>query len=458
MKKLIAMLLAVLMVIGLFAGCGEQAPSNDPVIDPNTGEAKTPVTLSWWAFESDVNSTKMIDWAERLHETYPWITVQWTWLPPESAGEKMKVAFATHTYPDIIADMYGRLAPAVDAGLTISLQPAVDKIPGLILAPEGIVDGEPHYIWQSNSTGYSLSCNMELARQLGIEEYLPDDGMSWGYEDLLACLRAAKEAGYMGIDLFAGSNSSDMWYYTFFLAAGAELIDVENKKAVMNVGENKEKCLEVLQLLKTIYDEGLCQTGAATTIDQEAQAIWFTGRMLFCHGAWSNVANWVNQINAGSSLVTDFEMFSVPSPQGGEWPVSAAFSSSGLIAFDTDNGAKLDAIYTAIAFYFNEEGGLMADYRTSNPTTASVVEYDKPLEDAADVFQINQVQRGNKQVELGLVRNDWGPSYGWYDDFRYGFYPQLQNFYLGDITAEQLLDNWAEYTQKVLDDYYKNQQ
>lgn len=456
MKKLIAMLLVVLMVIGMFAGCGDSGSSGGTFVDPNTGETKEIITIDWWAFESDVNSTKMEAWADRLNETYPWIKIQWTWLPAETGPEKMTVAFATETYPDIITDTYSRLAPAVDNNLTISLEPAIANIPGLILPAEGIMNGEHHYIGQTSPTGYSISCNMELARELGIEEYLPEDGMSWGYEDLLKCLRAAKDAGYLGIDLFAGSTSSDMWYYSFFLAAGAELIDVENQKAVMNVGKNKEKCLEVLDLLKTIYDEGLCQTGAATTIDQEAQAIWFTGRMLFCHGAWTNVANWVQQINAGSSLVEDFQMFSVPSPAGGEWPQSGAFSSTGLIAFDTDNGKKLEAIHTAIAFYFNEEGGLMADYRTANPTTPAVLAYDQPLvNEASDVFRINQLERGNPQAEKGLIRNDWGPAYAWYEDFRYGFYPQLQNFYLGSITGEELLDNWAEYTQKVLDEYYK---
>ena len=223
MKKLIALLLATLMVIGLFTGCngGSDEPGTDnPAATDPANAGKTPVNLSWWTFESDVMTPKLEAWAERLHDTYPWITIEWTWLPADTGPEKLTVAYATETYPDIISDMYDRLAPAVDAGLTFNLQPAIDKIPGLTLGTEGFVGEEPHYIWVGGSTGYSISCNMDLAAELGIEEYLPDDGMTWGYEDFLACLRAAKEAGYYGIDLFAGSQSSDMWYYTFFFAAG----------------------------------------------------------------------------------------------------------------------------------------------------------------------------------------------------------------------------------------------
>ena len=467
MKKLIAMLLAMLMVIGLFAGCaGDPAattPSESTPVETNPVETdpveteapKDPVTLTWWTYESEVNTPLMEAWADRLHEAYPWITIEWTWLPFDTGPEKMTVAFATETYPDIISDTYGRLAPAVDAGLTINLQPAIDMIPGLTMGNEGWVGDEPHYIWQGGSTGYSISCNMDLAAELGIEEYLPDDGMTWGYDEFLACLRAAKAAGYYGIDLYAGSQSSDMWYYTFFFAAGGEIIDIQNKKVVVNEPAYKEANLKVLNLLKTIVDEGLCQPGAATMIDQESQPIWFTDKMLFCHGAWSNVANWVKQYEDGVSMVENFEMFSVPSPEGGEWPKTGAFSSSGVVAFDTADGAKLDAIYTAIAYFYSEEGGMFADFRKVNPAAASILEHDKPITDGLDeVYLINQQQRGNMQATKGLVRNEWGPAYGWYADFRLTFYPQLQNFYSGNITAEQLLETWQANAQAAIDDWY----
>lgn len=462
MKKLIAMLLAMLMVIGLFAGCTEQPATTDPVetdpvvTDPveETDPPKEPVTIEWWAFEDERNTPKMTAWAERLHEAYPWITINWTWLPYDSGPEKLTVAFATQTTPDVIGDTFGRLAPAVDAGLTISLQPAIDMIPGLTLGTEGWVGDEPHYIWQGGSTGYSISCNMDLAAELGIEEYLPEDGMTWSYDDFLACLRAAKAAGKYGIDLFAGSQSSDMWYYSFFFAANGGIIDIQTKKAVMNT-EYKEANLKVLNLLKTIVDEGLCQPGAATMTDQEAQPIWFTGEMLFCHGAWSNVASWLDAVEKGTSVVENFEMFGIPTPDGEEWPQTGAFSSSGVVAFDTANGAKLEAIYTAIAYYYNEEGGLMADFRTNNPASASILEYDQPITEGIDqVYITNQVERGNEQASQGLVRNEWGPAYGWYSDFRGGFWPQLQNFYAGNITAEEVLDNWAAHVQGVLDAFY----
>ncbi len=468
MKKLIAMLLAMLMVIGLFAGCANEPAVTDPATTPvetdpvETDPVETqpdPVTLQFWTYESEVETPIWEAWTKRLQDTYPWITVEWTWLPFDTGPEKMTVAFATETYPDLIFDTYGRLAPAVDGGLTINLQPAIDKIPGLTLGPEGKVGDEPHYIWKGSPTGYSISCNMDLAAELGIEEHLPEDGMSWGYEDLLACLRAAKAANKIGIDLYAGSQSSDMWYYTFFFAAGGEIIDIQNKKVVVNEDAYKEANLKVLNLLKTIVDEGLCQPGAATMIDQESQAIWYAGDMLFCHGAWTNVANWKKNYEDGNSVVGNFQMFSVPSPEGGAWPYTGAFSSSGCVAFDTADGAKLDALYTAIAFMYNEEGGLMAGFREVNPTSPSILEYDKPItEGVEDVFRINQLERGNEQASKGLVRNEWGPAYGWYADFRLAFYPQLQNYYAGKITAEELLETWQANGQKAIDDWYAAQE
>lgn len=463
MKKLIAMLLAMLMVIGLFAGCAEQPKPTDPVAtdpvatDPvtPTEPAKDPVTLEWWAYEDERNTPKIQAWAERLHEKYPWITINFTWLPYDSGPEKMTVAFATKTVPDVIGDTYGRLAPAVDGGLTINLQPAIDMIPGITLGNEGWIGDEPHYIWQGASGGYSITCNMDLAAELGIEEYLPEDGLTWNYEDFLKCLRAAKAAGKYGIDLWAGSQSSDMWYYSMIFAAGGGIIDPVNKKAIMNQGEYKEANLKVLNLLKTIIDEGLCQPGAATMIDQESQPIWYTGEMLFCHGAWSNVSTWLNDFKNGNNLVENFQMFACPSPEGKEIPQSGGFSSSGLVAFDTANGAKLDAVYTAIAFYYNEEGALLSEFRKDNPASASFVEWDQPLtEGIEEPYLINQVQRGNVQAGKGLVRNEWGPAFGWYSDFRQGFWPQLQNFYTGNITADELLDNWAAHAQGVLDAFY----
>lgn len=173
MKKLIALLLAMLMVMGLFAGCGDNAGANNPTTDnpaatdpANAG--KTPVTISWWSFESDVQTPKMEAWAERLHETYPWITIEWTWLPADTGPEKLTVAYATETYPDVINDMYGRLAPAVDGGLTISLQPAIDNIPGLTPAPEGIVNGDRETSMTRNIT----SSKPQMA--LDTSAYFPD--------------------------------------------------------------------------------------------------------------------------------------------------------------------------------------------------------------------------------------------------------------------------------------------
>lgn len=462
MKKLIALLLAMLMVLGMFAGCsGDQSDATEPSADvsedttpsaPSSG--KDPVTISWWAYEDEVVTPIFKKWLEKFHAKYDWITIEVTYLPWDTGPEKQTIAFATRNVPDIMGDTYGRLAPAVDSGLTISLEPVIKEVPGLTSGMEGIIDGEHHYMWQGASVGYAVACNMDLAAELGVLDYLPEDGLTWTWDDFLYCLRAAKEAGYYGVDMYAASQSSDMWYYSWLLGEGVEIIDPAAGVLVANNEQYRETALKVLKFLKQIVDEQLCQPGAATMVDTDVSPLWDGGQLLFTHCGWNNSAGFRVAYDQGTSYVENFEMFAIPTSDGkvggGD---CGAFSSSGVIAFDTNNGKNLEAVYEALKFYHSEEGGYFQGTQDAAPSGTSILDWVQiNPENMHPIDVTNLIERGGP-YSVQHARADWGPGYGWYADFRMCWFPQFSSYLGGYITAEEMLDNWELNTNAAIAKY-----
>jgi hypothetical protein len=47
-------------------------------------------------------------------------------------------------------------------------------------------------------------------------------------------------------------------------------------------------------------------------------------------------------------------------------------------------------------------------------------------------------------------KDDFGIQEGWWTDFRETFYVQLQGLYSGELTVQQLLDNWQKNGDEVI--------
>ena len=76
----------------------------------------------------------------------------------------------------------------------------------------------------------------------------PEDKTLWTYDELLEICRAAEKANpdVIPMGLFAGSQSSDAWYYSWFLANGVDLCNEDLTATAFNNDENREKSLQVL--------------------------------------------------------------------------------------------------------------------------------------------------------------------------------------------------------------------
>jgi len=117
--------------------------------------------------------------------------------------------------------------------------------------------------------------------------------------------------------------------------------------------------------------------------------------------------------------------------------------------FDTAEGAKVEACKIILTEALSEESGYMqSEVDATGGSAIPVVNFTVHEVTDPDFQKIN-VEVGNPYSST--ARADWGPSKAWYADFRLTFYPQLSDFYAGNITAEELLTNWEAAANAVIE-------
>lgn len=448
MKKFVSLLLALILVVSL-AACGstggqdapEQNAPEQNASEQNAPEKNDPVTLTVWYY-ADAGADKGYNlWAEQVKEAYPYISMEFEELPYDSGPEKFTVAVATGTNPDMYFDTYSRCAPAISAGKTLDLTELREKYADAFLGTQkdGVVDGRYHAIVTNTGAAYCLFINMTKVKDAGLESMLPEDKLTWSYDEYLAFLRALKEAypDDYPMELFAGSQSSDMWYYSCLLGNGVKLTTDDLSATAFNTGSNREKAIQTFDFLKTINDEGLCNPGVATTLDSDGHGFWMAGKAIICHGAFSNTVGWQRNMDEGIAVPFEYDAYAMPTYEGKDIPMTGSFGSYSFIAFDSQDDARNDAIRKAVEVYLtNPECQTIVTNVTGRLSvmTDTVVEYDTEA--------IAETMARGAAYSASYTDSSFGVLEGWWTEFRGTFYPNLQDLYTGKIDAGTLLDKW----------------
>lgn len=435
MKKRLCLVLAMVMVLSLMTiACAKKQET---------------ITLTAWYYADDGADEGYDLWAQQVKEAYPYINIEFEALPYDSGPEKFTVAVATGTNPDFYFDTYSRCAPAINAGKTLDLTELREKYADEFLGPQvdGVVDGRYHAIVTNTGAAYCLFINMTMVKDAGLEGMLPEDKLTWSYDEYLAFLRAMKEAypDVYPMELFAGSQSSDMWYYSWLLGNGVKLTNDELTATAFNTGAYRDKAIQTLNLFKTINDEGLCNPGVATTIDMDGHNFWTSGKAAVCHGAFSNTQGWYRGMQEGTVLEFEYDAYAMPTFEGKEVPTSGCFGSYSFIAFDSGNNDKNDAIRKAVEVYLaNPECQTIVTNATGRLSvmTKTEVEYD------TEAIAVTMA-RGSAYSAAHTV-SDFGVLQSWWTEFRGTFYPNLQDFYTGKIDAGTMLDIWQNAGDAVI--------
>lgn len=453
MKKLISLLLVLVMVLSL-AACGqtETPPAEDEATNAPQAEAteaaeKEPVVLTLWALEVEGLSKVYQDWSDAVNAQYPWITIEYEPLTSDVLAEKFSVACATGTTPDLYLDGYSRIAPAVNAGLTVDLTEVVEANKDRFYGEQkdGVVDGKNYYIAYADGAPYCLVANMTLLEECGVADMLPEDMEKWTYEEFLDLCRAAKAAkpDVVPTMLYAGSRSGDAWYYSWFLGNGAQITNDDLSAVVINDGENQAKALEVLDLFSTMIDENLVPNGAASLIDADAESMFCSGNMLFYPTAYNKVPQLYTLMQEGTCVEFEMDGVALPTADGEEAPITVSWGSQGIIGF-ANNGHE-EEVKLAIDVLLKTPELRKAEL-TIRGTLSTM--NDCIMEYATEDINVTMARAADYGGRC--ANSSFGIREAWWSDFRETFYVQLQDYYVGNIDGETLLGNWQTAANAVI--------
>lgn len=461
MKKVTALILALLMMTASFAGCGAnpapaQPASTSVTSSTSAASSATPeapkgpnaeITVWVWPDYDDFGNLFSEQVQKELNEKYPNIKLNVEQLTPDGGPEKETVAMATGATPDILADGSYRLNPAISGGLTEPLSDIAEELNPVLF--DGILedytgkDGVINAIPYTMANGYNLSVNTTLAKELGVYDLLPADKVHWSYDQYLAFCRAAAKAGkskgVYATQLYAGSQSSDSAYFSLFMTAGANILDDAHTKITINSPE----AFKGMNLLKTLIDEKLVPDGAATTKDVDGNNNFFSKKIVMHTGyAGAQMAVLVhNKIKSGEIQGPfDVEFYQFPSPDGKAEPRAVNWGTSAFIVFKNKNDAdKIEAAKRTIATFM------------SNPKYSEEVALKRgtsPIVNNAKVdfgdTTINQLTAMASEFNLKYSSSGMGILEPWWVQVRAMFYPEMQAFFTGQKTAEQALGDFQK--------------
>ena len=358
---------------------------------------------------------------------------------------------ATGATPDLYLDTYSRIAPAIGGGLSADLSDTADALKDLLydgVLDTGKLNGMQGYIPINLSQGYNITVNVSLARELGVYDLLPEDKIHWSYDEFLEFCRAARENGkdknIYATQLFAGSKSSDAVYYSFMMSGGSDILNADHTGMAIN----EEKASDTLTLFKTMIEEELVPSGAATTVDNDIRPNWYSQKLvcMFVSTGTGEAVNVKKQIDSGDIEPFDVDIYEIPTPDGKADPHVMSWGSTGFTIFkNAGDNAKIEASKKVIeTFLENQSYSQEVCVQTGNSTVLKDLDVDYGDD------KLNEQAKRAAASTAEYADSSIGVLESWWSDFRETFYVQLQSYYTGEKSAEQVIKDWEAAGNEVI--------
>ena len=387
----------------------------------------------------------------KFAELYPNVEVEYQLLTWEGVTEKLEIAMSTGTTPDVFLDGTARTSKLPATGL---VEDVSDVVAGFsdwydAVLSIGQIDGKQYLVPASTIACSALSVNVTLAKELGVYSLLPEDRESWTFDDLYNFIKAAaiagKDKGIYGTTLYAGSQTSDDIMYTLMLCNGGQIISSDKTKSHANSPE----CVEIVEMLKKINDNGYCVPGAGSL---EADTSFFLSEkavLCFNSPAANTMIQMKQSFNEGLiDRIPEIRDYAVPTVDGKPGMNSASWGANCFAVFTNSGDAATITASKAFVRMFMDTPEMALAIWNYTPTYTPVrdigLKYENEDELIAREVAIRAEWSGKySNSSFGILESYW-------PQVRTCFYPEMQAVYAGTKTPQEAMDSFKANVDKIL--------
>lgn len=439
-KRRFILFIAIAFVVSMFlAACSEdtgEKEKDDSTKVPASSDAKS-VEITWWNFPNFQALDGEVGKYEEgiiaaFQEKNPDIKVNLEMLTFEGGPEKLNVAIATNTAPDVIYDAPGRI---IDWGKKDLLAPLNDMMPEEVMSDISpallklSMVGEEVFMYPFNTGPFMMAVNKTLFEEIGELDLLPLDrpDRTWTVEEYEKALNAVKEKAPSIIPsgFYAKSVAGDQGTRGYITnLGGSRFLNEDYSEVAINSAAGVKGLEWVVQASK----DGLVAPGAASLEAGDHNDLFLQGKMAFA----INYSAVLKSLFAPNKT-EDFEdvLLPYPTPDGSD-PKLEPFLG-GLAVFNNEDDKKVEASKKLIDFIVNDpEWGEKNLIQTGGLSARN---------------SVTGIYEGSEYDYSELARKfitDPPTTADGYAEIRTFWFPALQEAILETKTPKEALDEFAE--------------
>lgn len=410
----------------------------------STTEQNQKVDLNFWAYpywngiKGDEQDGKAEDFwndcIKRFKEAHPEADVNITleMLPWDGGPNKVNIAIASKTNPDVIVDGPVRFLGYASRGLLVPLdqyyteEELADYVEGAWDSGKLPLDGK-HYSVPWYTDVYCLLVNKSMFEEAGIANMLPsNEDRSWTFDEFKNVLKAFRSKNMYGFSLYAANEQDDAGTWLFPFGNGATLFN----NSYDTVTFNSPEAVEAFSYLQSLVTEGLVLQAPETIKNTDNLQFFKDKKIAMCICSIYIIPSIRNDAKNGK-LPTPFDVTTAMIPHGnGKQPVEFELSQ-GFAVFKSNDSNKEKWAVEFAKFLGNKEN-------SEATKCIAGVPYRKSLKDMYG--EDAEIKWATSVLKYSKDRGIWVKGY---DEIRALFYPALQAMYTGQKTPQQAMDEFT---------------
>ena len=410
MKKLIALALAVILVLGMAACSVQKAETPDTTAAP----AATEAAATEAATEAPAATTEISLWTypigkwgdqatvesllSQFNAAYPNIKVTVEYLTYQDGDDKVNTAIEGNAAPDLVMEgperlvaNWGAKGKMVDLSDLWTADVLADTNASVAAACKA--ESGAYYEYPLCMTAHCKAINKTVFEKAGAMQYIDEDTHTWTTENFLKAVEAVYNAGYENVGVvFCGGQGGDQGNRALINNLyGGTFTDAAHTKYTADSAENI-KALETLRNTKGITFDPAIVGGDEINLFRQGVL-----QMATCWNIGQQLTG--DKTDAGDEIM----FMAFPSQNGTDSKLCGGIWGFGI--FDNGDTAKIEAAKTFINYMCNENAKEAVAASTYFPVKASVTDVYTGTETEALMNEYNKL--------MGLLGDYYQVVPGW---------------------------------------------